>query len=286
MSRAKGFSVKIFVPSGDPAGLRLVEKSNWTGRGLVFPRSSLKEARKRPELTGTGVYIIWGPGELEQIPRVYIGEGTGVEKRLTSHAAKKDFWTEGAVFTSKDQNLNKAHIQYLEARLLRLAKDAKRCELDNEAIPQVPSLSDADAADAELYLDDMLLCLPVVGVRFLQKPGSQTQTAHSLFLKAKGAKARGYEDSGGFVVRSGSQAVKNELPSIHAYMSDLRSALKEGGVLEDHGDFYRLVQDYSFGSPSTAAGVLLGRPSNGRVEWKDAEGRTLKELQEADTESN
>lgn len=284
MGAARGFSVKMFIPSGDPGGLRLVEKSNWTGRGLVFPRSVLQDVRKRPELAGAGVYIIWGPGKSGQLPRVYIGEGTGVASRLDSHAKKKDFWTYGVVFTSKDQNLNKAHIQYLEARLLRLATEAKRCELDNANVPQLPSLSDADAADAELYLDDMLLCLPVVGVSFFQKPGTQPQTAHSLFLQAKGIKARGYEDSDGFVVRSGSLAVKEELPSIHAYMSDLRSALREGGVLEEHGDFYRLVQDYSFGSPSTAAGVLLGRPSNGRVEWKDAEGRTLKELQEEDPE--
>ena len=284
MSSARGFSVKIFIPSGDPAGVRLIEKSNWTGRGLFFPRSVLKEARKRHELEGAGVYIIWGPGASGQIPRVYIGEGTGLVGRLDSHAKKKDFWTDGVVFTSKDQNLNKAHIQYLEARLVGLATEAKRCELDNANVPQPPSLSDADEADAELYLDDMLLCLPVVGVGFFQKPRAQTQAAHSLYLQAKGIKARGYEDSDGFVVRSGSLAVKEELPSIHAYMSDLRSALLEGGVLEKHGDFYRLVQDYSFGSPSTAAGVLLGRPSNGRLEWKDAEGRTLKQLQEEDPE--
>ena len=285
MCKAKGFSVKIFIPSGDPAGLRLVEKSNWTGRGLVFPRSVLLEARKRPELTGAGVYVIWGPGESGQIPRVYIGEGTGLVARLDSHAKEKDFWTYGAVFTSKDQNLNKAHIQYLEARLVGLAGEAKRCELDNAKKPQLPSLADADAADAELYLDDMLLCLPVVGVSFFEKPGTPTQTTRPLFLQVKGMKARGYEDAGGFVVRSGSQAVKDEAPAIHAYMSDLRTALKKQGILANDGGFYRMTQDYTFGSPSTAAGVLLGRASNGRVEWKAADGRSLKELQEEDAQS-
>ena len=286
MSMARGFSVKIFIPSGDPAGLRLIEKSNWTGQGLFFPRSVLQEARTRPELAGAGVYIIWGPSESGQLPRVYIGEGTEVVGRLDSHAKKKDFWTYGAVFTSKDQNLNKAHIQYLEARLLGLANEAKRCELDNANLPQPPSLSDADAADAELYLDDMLLCLPVVGVRFFRKPGAQTQAAKSLFLQWKGIKAYGYEESDGFVVRSGSQAVKEEVPSIHAYLSDLRSALKDGAILVDEGEFYSVTQDYSLSSPSAAASVLLGRVRNGRTMWKDAEGRTLKELQEADTESN
>jgi len=40
-----------------------------------------------------------------------------------------------------------------------------------------------------------------------------------------------------------------------------------------------LSQDYVFTSPSTAAAVVLGRSANGRIEWKDARGRTLKELQ-------
>ena len=286
MGKTKAFSVKIFIPSGDPAGLRSVEKSNWTGQGLVFPRSVLPEARKRPELAGTGVYIIWGPSESGQLPRVYIGEGTGVAARFDSHNKTKDFWTDGVVFTSKDQNLNKAHIQYLEARLVGLAREAKRCELDNDQVPHLPSLSDADAADAELYLDDMLLCLPVVGVRFFEKPGSQDQTTRSLFLKAKGIKARGYEDAGGFVVRSGSHAVREEVPSIHAYLTDLRTALKKQGILKEEGDLYEMTQDYAFGSPSTAAGVLLGMPINGRTMWKDAEGRTLKDLQEQETESS
>jgi hypothetical protein len=84
------------------------------------------------------------------------------------------------------------------------------------------------------------------------------------------------------VVRADSQAVKEEVPSIHGYLRELRRALVAQGVLKDAGTVYRLSQDYTFNSPSTAAGVLLGRSANGRVEWKDAQGRTLKEIQEAE----
>ncbi len=120
MSRTPGFSVRIFIPTGEPEGLRLVEKSNWTGQGLVFPRAQFAKARQRPELRRTGVYLLWGMGE-RQLPRVYVGEGDGVLARLDSHAKAKDFWTHAAVFTSKDENLNKAHVQYLESRLVILA---------------------------------------------------------------------------------------------------------------------------------------------------------------------
>ena len=197
-------------------------------------------------MTRTGVYVLWNPSESGQLPRAYVGEGEALLNRLDSHIRNKDFWTHGVTFISKDQNLNKAHVQYLEARLVGLAADAKRCELDNGNVPQIPSLSDADAADAELYLADMLLCLPIVGVTFFEKPRTQRDISQDLFLSAKGITARGYEDTGGFVVRSGSQVVKKEVASIHPYLSNLRRALLSQGLLEDDGTVYSLLQDYVF----------------------------------------
>ena len=283
MTTTRGFSVRIFVPTGEPEGLRIVEKSNWVGQGLVFPRAQYPQVRQRTELKRTGVYILWGPAESAQLPRVYVGEGDLVLPRLEHHARQKDFWTHAVVFTSKDQNLNKAHAQYLEARLLALAAEAKRAELDNGNVPQLPALSDADAADAEAFLHDLLLCLPVVGLSLFEKASAGTATSKDLFLRAKGIEARGVDGVEGFVVRMGSQAVKDEVPSIHPYLSALRQSLVAQRVLEPAGNAYRLTQDYVFNSPSTAAGVLLGRASNGRIDWKDASGRTLKIIQEADS---
>jgi hypothetical protein len=277
-----GFSVRIFIPSGEPEGLKFVEKSNWTGQGIVFPRSLFAEARSRPELKRAGVYVLWGPSETGQLPRAYVGEGDSVLARLDQHAKSRDFWTHAAVFTSKDQNLNKAHVQHVESRLVALATAAKRCELDNNNVPQPPSLSEADVADAEGFLADVLLCLPVVGVSLFEKAKVPSAKDRDLFLKAKGIEARGVDGAQGFVVRAGATAVKREVPSINAYLVSLRRTLIQKGVLEEAGEKLRLTQDYSFASPSTAAGVLLGRNSNGRVDWKDAKGRTLKEIQEAE----
>lgn len=280
MSKATGFSVRIFIPSGEPEGLRIVEKSNWTGQGLVFPRALYPEARQRAELNRTGVYVLWGPGESGQLPRVYVGEGDAVLARLDQHLRTKDFWTHAAVFTSKDHNLNKAHGQYLEARLVAIANEAKRCELDNGNVPQRPTLSEADAADAEGFLGDLLLCLPVVGVSFFERPRADISRKRELWLKARGIEARGFDGPEGFVVRAGSQAAKDQTASIHGYLAELRATLVNNGVLVDEGTVYRVTQDYTFSAPSTASGVLLGRASNGRMDWKDAKGRSLKELQD------
>jgi hypothetical protein len=277
------FSVRVFLPSGDPDGIKVIEKSNWTGAGLVVPRALFAEAKIRPEFARTGVYLLIGPDESSALPRLYVGEGDPVRPRIEQHAKQKDFWTHVVIFTSKDQNLNKAHIQHLEARLIALAAAAKRCALDNANTPASPSLSEADAAEAEGFLADTLLCLPVLGYGMFEIPHAPAKSTE-LFLKAKGVVARGHESPDGFVVHKQSQAVKTEVPSIHPYLSDLRKQLVKQGVLVARGDFYELTQDYSFASPSTAGGVILGRSTNGRVEWKTASGQTLKSLQNAEEE--
>lgn len=283
MSRTPGYSIRIFIPSGEPEGLRIVEKMNWTGQGLIFPRSLFPEVRQRSEFKRTGVYILWGPSESGQLPKVYVGQGDAVQPRLDKHIKEKDFWTHGAVFISKDQNLNMAHVKHLESRLHALASGAKRCDLENGNTPQPPALSEADTADVEAFLADLLLCLPIVGVAFFDKPKAGSSKSHDLTLKAKGIEARGVDSVEGFIVRAGSQAVKTEVQSIHAYMSVLRQELIAKEVLVESGEAYKLIQDYTFNSPSTAAGVLLGRTANGRIEWKDAKGKTLKEIQEVTT---
>lgn len=141
------------------------------------------------------------------VPAVVVGEGDVVRPRLDQQAKQKDFWTHAVVFTSKDQNLNKAHVQYLEARLVALAAEAKRAELENGNAPQLPALSEADAADAEEFLADLLLCLPVVGVNLFERSKVGAPKSRELILKAKGIEARGVDSAEGFVVRgiAGSQ---------------------------------------------------------------------------------
>ena len=112
--------------------------------------------------------------------------------RLEDHYKKKNFWTDGVIFTSENQNLNKAHVRYLEAQLVELADEAKRCDLDNATHPQRPSLSPADEADAKQYLKNMLLCLLAVGVSFFEKP--REPESQGRFLRAEGATVRAYAE--------------------------------------------------------------------------------------------
>lgn len=275
------YSIKIFLPGGDPDGLRTIEKSNWSGAGIVIPRALMAEARQRREVSRTGVYILVGPAEESGLQLIYVGEGDPIKPRLEQHAVKKDFWTSCIAFTSKDENLNKAHVQFLESRLVELATKAKRCLLDNGNVPTLPSLSEADAADAEGFLSEILLCCPLLGLSVFSAAASSPQSGKTLYLSGKGIKAEGQETSDGFVVKSDSGSSKAESPSCGHYIKLLRAVLVENGVLKVAGDDYVFTQDYLFNSPSTAAGVVLGRSANGRTAWKTKNGKTLKEIQEA-----
>lgn len=282
------FSLRIFVADGDPDGLRVVERTNWIGKALVFPRALLPKVKTRDELGQAGVYLLLGPRDDGEGDKLYIGEGDPIRPRLESHYAQKDFWTRAVCFVAVPGQLNKAHVQFLESNLVRLAKAAKRLPLDNANTPAEPTLSEADRADMLVFLENMLGMLPVLGVHaFEQAPAAAAAAVTLLQCKGKGAVASGYESSQGFVVKAGSQAVADTVPSMQQYvrgMYELRQELIANGVLspasDTPADGYRFTQDYVFSSPSTAAAVVLGRSANGRVEWKDGKGQTLKALQE------
>jgi hypothetical protein len=275
------FSIKIFVPGGDPDGLRIVEKSNWTGVGVVFNRTNYKHVVNRPEFDRTGVYVLVGGSEDSSLPTIYVGEGDPVKDRLNQHYSKKDFWDWAVFFVTKDSSLNKAHVQRLESRLLDLAKAAKQCKLDNANMPFPPTLSEAETADVESFLLDMLSIFTLLGLGVFEKTESTAVPDVLLHIHTKGVSATGHEDPKGFVVRQKSQVVKDEAPTIPRFVSTLRADLLAQGVIEDRGPHFTFTQDQVFGSPSTAAAVVMGRNANGRIEWKTEDGTTLKQLQSA-----
>jgi hypothetical protein len=275
------FSIRVFLPDGRPNGLRIVERSNWTGCGVVFPRPLLAAVKHRAEFSLPAVYVLTGPSEESYLPTMYIGEGDPVRPRFESHFSKKDFWTAAVFFTAKDSSLNKAHIQHLESRLCELALACRRSRLDNQTCPQRPALSESDFADAESFLSHMLTVFPVVGINAFEAPPSPESETTILTLRARDVQASGYECEDGFVVVSGSQAVLEENPSLRKTQSDLRRDLLESGVVVVNDGRLRFTQDYVFNSPSVAAAALLGRSANGRIEWQDSLGRTLKQMQQS-----
>jgi len=160
------FTIRIFLPDGDPDGVRIIDRMNWTGVGIVFPRDKWPETKYRTEFNQTGVYILRGfREEDEDLPTLYIGQGDGLKSRIDSHYQNKDFWDWGIIFVSSSGGLNRAHITWLEYALIDRVIKAKRSNLDNGNVPQEPALTESEKADTQGFLNEILQILPIVGVR-------------------------------------------------------------------------------------------------------------------------
>jgi hypothetical protein len=285
MSNQPPFELRIFVADGDPDGLRLVTRSNWIGKAVVFPRALFTQVRNRSEFLQTGVYLLLGPRPEGDGEMLYVGEGDPVLDRFKGHYAGKDFWTRAVFFVAGTEHLNKAHVQFLEAQLVARARATKRMPLDNSNVPSEPTLSEAERANMIVFLDNMLGILPLLGIdAFEQSPVTVSSSQTPLLTcHGKGVSATGYDTPQGFVVKAGSFAASDEAPSLKDYFPNLtriRSDLETRGVLVSEGNKLRFTQDYTFNSPSQASSVVLANSSNGRNDWKDSSGRTLKQLQE------
>ena len=277
-------TIKLFLPQGDAKGLRTAEISNWTGKALAAPRTELDHLLAREECDKAGVYVLTGSDPSTNAPHAYIGEAEIIRDRLKQHKGK-EFWVSAIVFVSKDENLTKAHVRYLESRLLTEAMQVGRFTLEqNQAGGS--KLPESDREDMEVFLFRIRQLLPVLGSDLLTpiaKAPAKNQAAGQLICRIKGAEARGQRTPDGFVVFSGSTAVLNDRPSAqqrHPFVVTLRKKLVADGVLVEKNGFFVFSKDAEFSSPSAAAAVVHGGGANGLTEWKTKDGTTLKDIDE------
>ncbi|WP_300668214.1 GIY-YIG nuclease family protein [Desulfoluna sp.] len=287
MTLAYGKSIKLFLMDADPEGRMICELSNWTGKAYRIPRRKVGECRSREELTSTAVYLLFGPPETAGQPRVYIGETENAFERLKQHVSKSDFWNEAVVFISKDENLNKAHVKFLESRFHEDAVVAARYAVENDQTPTRSSISEADQAEMGEFAVYARLLLNTMGFKVFEpivKPvdaaESLAQTDDIFYLAGAGdAEGTGLRTADGFVVRKGSHARLDPTPACQKGFLARRDDLIASGKLRKLDHVYEFVEDVLFSSPSTAAAIVLGRSANGRTEWKTASGVTLKEIE-------
>ncbi|MBE2189000.1 MAG: GIY-YIG nuclease family protein [Candidatus Kapabacteria bacterium] len=277
-----GKTIKIFLIDGDPNGRMSCELSNWSGKAYKIPRIKVKDCSDREDLTtSTGVYLLFGKDD-DGKDQVYIGEAETILKRLNQQLTSKDFWNETIVFISKDDNLNKAHVKYLENRLHEIAKSANRYKVDNSIVPTQSSISESDRAEMEEFIEYIKLLVNTLGHKVFEEKRElkPKQKQAAFFIKAaRGADGQGEPTSDGFVVFKGSKAAATIVNSMTSNFIAFRQKLIEEGVLVDKDEFFEFTDDYIFSSPSTAAVMVMGRNANGLTEWKSKDGKTLKEFE-------
>jgi len=277
-------TIKLFLAFGDPRRLRTAEISNWSGKAIAAPRTELGDLLRRDEVAKPGVYVLSGTDPDTGKPRAYVGEAEVIRDRLKQHSAK-DFWVQAILFVSKDENLTKAHIRYLEGRLIAEAIAAGRVTLENSQASG-SKLPESDREDMEVFLGKVRQLLPVLGselVTPIVRFGDEvTNGAGNLRCKIKGLTAEGRRTSDGFVVFKSSEAVLKLRPaalSRNPFIVNLRARLVEDGSLEQQGDHLVFTRDVEFPSPSAAAAVVRGGATSGLAAWKDRTGRKLKDIE-------
>jgi len=277
---AFGKTIKMFLIDGDPSGRLTCELSNWTGLAYRIPRTEVKKCSDRPNLNSTGVYMLFGRNDDDK-EAVYIGEAEEVYTRLQSHLREKDFWNEVIVFISKDENLNKAHIKYIENRLYEKAKAANRYDVLNGNIPPMPSISESDRAEMDEFISNLVMMVNTLGHKLFEEIKDQSDSKKSevwYINAARGANARGIQTQEGFVVLRDSKIANNTVNSFSESLTAKRDNLIQSNKVQIINDEYVVMEDLLFSSPSLAATIVMGRSANGLTEWKDRHGRTLKEL--------
>lgn len=291
-----GKSIRIYLADATVTGIRYAELVNWTGHAIACPRNRLNELKNWPESSKPGIYFLFEGRFGSSKPTAYIGESENVAQRLTNHDRKKDFWSEVVIFTSKDENLTKAHIKYLESALVYLSKNADRYELENGNTPSESSLPRADRDAMKEFIENVRMVLGTLGYSILEpilksKNSSETivescdlneseNVLRNLFFTVNNLSAQGAVTDEGFVLKKGSQLSKSNSESMPGKLLTTKEKLLVDGVLKDEGAYLVASEDILFNSSSYAAAIVAGTSRSGSQSWKTTTGKTIKKVED------
>ena len=275
-------TIQMFIFEGNPNGRIMCELSNWNGRVYKISRNELLEFSQRDDAENTGVYFLFGKDE-ENNDTVYVGEAEKMFSRLKQHLKDSEYWNDCIAVISKDNLLNKAHVKYLENKFYLLAQNAGRAVVINNTIPTCSSVSEYDEAMLQEFINNTKLLVNTLGYKVFDTI-EDTVVKHSnteqyFFIKAaRGADAKGLMVSDGFAVMKGSVIANSTVQSMSDSLNKLRNSLIKKGIIDGN---FKLTRDYIFTSPSLAAAIVMGRNANGRTEWKNAEHKSIRDIEES-----
>lgn len=286
----------MFLMDGEVTGKIKCTLSNWTGVIYKIPRIQLGDLKSRDEMKQSGIYFLFGRDEDKQKDVTYIGQATtrkngeGVLLRIQEHTrdTHADYFNDVIILTTQNNSFGPTEISYLENKFTQLAKEAGRYIVKNGNDPNPGNVTEEKESELDEIVENTLMIIGTLGYRVfvpMTKKVSQDLTDnHStyLYLKRKTKKSNKVIEATcertteGFVVLEGSQVEIKDSPYLSASLKEMRQNLIASRVIQDGV----LKEKQLFSSPSYAAAFLLGMQTNGRTDWKDQDGRTLKELEE------
>jgi len=282
-------TIQIFLPGGDPQGIRVAELTTRIVQVIEVPRSLLPDFLTMPESGQVALYFLVRETEDEAEPRVYIGQTGDLRSRLTTHNKEKEFWQRALVLVSRTNSLTQTHSLFLEWYCLQATKKAGRYQAENGnsgSKPHTPAPLEADCLEIFETGRTILATLGYPIFDPVVKPETGAGATEQFLCTASGINARGLYTAEGFVILKGSIGRKANVPSLVGTSDErFRAKLVAAGVMREVGETVVFEKDHLFTSPSMAAIAVLGRTANGWDVWKRADGKTLHEVKRAVTGS-
>jgi len=277
-------TIQIFLPGGDPRGIRIAEITTRIVQAIEVPRSLLQDFLKMPESEKVGLYYLVG-GSGSGDPTIYVGQTGELRKRLRQHNAdpKKEFWERVLVLISRTDSLTQTHALFLEWLSIQRMREAGRYMDENGNAgtkPYTPAPLEADCF--EIFESGSILLATLGYPLFspLVSHGPKADTSHRYFCKGSGADGTGVFTPEGFVVLKGSRGRRENVKSLEGTSDQrTREKLVASDVVRIDGDTITFEKDHLFSSPSAAAITLMGRNANGWLEWKTVTGQTLDDVE-------
>jgi len=291
----RGKSINLFLMDGDPSGRIKCTLANWTGVAYQIPRTELERSKDRSDLSQSGVYFLFGNSDQTGDSVVYIGQaglrktGAGILNRLKEHRGDNDdYWHEAVVFTTSNNSFGPTEINYLENRFTNLARDASRYIVKNDIEPHIGNVTEEKQSELEEFVDYARIVMGALGHKIfvplsrpVQIPSSadadDTQTLRTFILPRNGLYAKGQITSEGMVLLAGSPIRPEVLPACRPHVKATREKYKD--YIDEN---WILQKDILFDTPSGAAAFVIGGNASGNTEWKTADGRTLKEVEDTE----
>lgn len=270
-------TIQIFLPNGNPRGLKIAELTNRLIKAVYFPRKLLNEAVNRSELKNVGLYFLFGDSIEDSKQIVYIGEAEDCLKRIRQHS-NKNFWNFAIVFISKTNSFTKAHVKYLEYLAIQKANNSIKFKLENSVSPKIPNIPETIKADLNDNFETINILSSTLGFSILDSEANGTNEKEIFYNISKGISAKGKLTDDGFIVYKNSEISPTTAPSCHKSFIELRRKLITNGIIINQNDKLVFKEDYLFKSPSSAAGIIMGRSANGWSEWKNKDNVTLDEF--------
>ncbi|MDB3941007.1 GIY-YIG nuclease family protein [Verrucomicrobiales bacterium] len=282
----RGKTIQLFLPDGNPRGVKIAEFTSRTIQSVLIPRAQLEFACTREELRNVGIYFLFAEGTSGSLPLLYVGEAEDCATRLKQHNKQKDWWTVAIVCISKTAEFTKSHVKFLEWHCHQQAGEAGRFKLENSSTPTKSHVSESMEADLMDHFDTIRTLASTLGYPLFDRI-KKAKTKDKLTCKGKKALATGEYADDGVVVFAGSIANREFTKSSHEYIKATSEGLLEDGVLAPiDADTLRFTKDHVFPSPSQAAAIVLARTANGWIEWKYEDGKTLDEVKRRDDETS